>query len=261
MIKKLLAAAFFSLSAFFCLAQKPLEIGGAYSMAAPLGSLNKNINLVHSLNGQFNYRPAKLNGTWVGLQMGVGLYASKRVPQTYVFTNGATTNTHARFTSSTLNTHVVAGHEFFKNKTVQPYITAKTGFTSFYSSIVIEDPEDTDGCKPLDSDNLLRDISFSYGAGAGLRVDVSEWMAEPRGAWWLDISVNYTGGTPLDYINTKKLLDHDHNSTPADGKALNMKFINVQTGDIHEHKVAEVYTTRIDLLDIKVGLYYRFGGR
>ena len=77
--------------------------------------------------------------------------------------------------------------------------------------------------------------------------------------------MNKIKGGSLDYINTKHLSSHVHtdpnNPAPSDGKSepLNIRFLNVSTQTIHEHQVAEVYNSPVQMLDIKIGLLVRIG--
>jgi Outer membrane protein beta-barrel domain len=237
------------------------DAGGSYSMAIPFRDMASNINLTHSLSGQFNKRFTHFQQAWVGVQVGVGQYASKTVPQTYYFLN-TTTQTNARFSSNVLNLHASAGLELTNSGNVIPYVTAKAGLSNFYSSLYIEDPNDQDGCRPLENKNLINDAAFSYGGGVGLRINADKIFREKSRAWWIDISANYLGGGPISYINTKHLHDHDNSNPASTGKGvkqdLNVTFINIQSNQTHEHKIAEVYTTRINQLDFRVGVVYRF---
>ena len=60
----------------------------------------------------------------------------------------------------------------------------------------------------------------------------------------------------MDYINTKKLVDANNPPTGTDGKPLNVRFINATTQQIHEHQVAEVYTTPLRMLEFKVSAVF-----
>jgi hypothetical protein len=62
---------------------------------------------------------------------------------------------------------------------------------------------------------------------------------------------NICGGSP-NYINTKKLINAPAPPPGEDGKAVTVKFINDTTNEIHEHEVAEVYTTPLRMLEFKL---------
>jgi Outer membrane protein beta-barrel domain len=263
MNKHLLAIASVLLAASATAQSKKLfDVGGVYSMAVPLRDMGENINLTHSISGQINKRFNNFQQAWVGVQAGLGVYASKSVPQTYYFSN-TVTRTTARFSSNVLNLHVTSGLDLVNQGNVVPYVAAKAGLSNFYSKLYIEDPNDIDGCRPLENKSLINDIAFSYGGGVGLRINADKLFKEKSGNWWIDFSANYLSGGPIDYINTKHLQHPDAGATPppAEGKGvkqdLTVKFINIQSNEIHEHKVAEVYTTRINQLDFRLGIIYK----
>ncbi|MBI1783172.1 MAG: hypothetical protein HYR66_17675 [Sphingobacteriales bacterium] len=168
-MKRFLLLSFFLLFAAVLFAQ--FEITGGYSMAIPRGKMNDYINLTNSVTLRGIYRLPVNSKVWVGADLAIGTYAQKTEQQTYEFTNGATTTTNVRFSSNEFNGHLAFGYDLLSERKLVPYITAKAGMSNFYSSIYIEDPHDADGCHPLQNKNVFGDVTFSYGAGAGLRFD------------------------------------------------------------------------------------------
>jgi hypothetical protein len=61
----------------------------------------------------------------------------------------------------------------------------------------------------------------------------------------------------VSYINTKHLVDAQTTTDP-DGKPLEVKFINVSTQQIHEHTVAQVYTSPLRLVEFRAGIVLVF---
>lgn len=229
------------------------DITGGYSMALPQGKMNDYINLTHSGFVRGIYRLPGNKSLWIGADLSLGSYAQKTERQTYQFTNGATTETNVRFSSNVFNGHAVVGYDLIKQGSIIPYITAKAGLSNFYTSIYIEDPHDADGCKPLDNKNVYGDVTFSGGAGAGVRLDGKGIFKSHSNNWAIDLSVNYLKGGTLDYLNVRHLQD---NSTSS-GKEFSVKFVNVTTNEIHEHKVAEVYTSKLSQVDIRIGFVFK----
>ena len=68
----------------------------------------------------------------------------------------------------------------------------------------------------------------------------------------MDLSVNNIQGGNLNYINTKRLVDANNPPVNSDGKPLNITFINASTQQLHEHQVAEVYTSPLRMMEIKI---------
>ena len=69
----------------------------------------------------------------------------------------------------------------------------------------------------------------------------------------IDISANTIHGGTISYINTKHLMDAQDIRTPEE-KPLNVQFINASTQSIHEHTVAQVYTSPLRMLEFRAGI-------
>lgn len=249
-MKRALLITFFLLSVVTLFAQ--FEITGGYSIAIPRGKLNDYINLTHSVALRGIYRLPVNPKVWLGTDLSIGTYAQKTEQQTYQFTNGITTTTNVRFSSNVFNGHMETGYDFISQRKIVPYVTVKAGLSNFYSSIYIEDPHDADGCRPLDNKNVFGDVTFSYGAGAGFRLDGKQFFKSSSHNWAIDFSVTYLTGGTLDYLNVRHLQDN-----AASSKEFMVKFVNVTTNEIHEHKVAEVYTSKLKQIDVRLGFVYR----
>lgn len=249
-MKRFLLLSFLLLFTISLFAQ--FEITGGYSMSIPRGKMNDYINLTHSISLRGIYRIPVNTKVWVGADLSVGTYAQKTEQQTYEFTDGTTTTTNVRFSSNAFNGHAVMGYDLLNDGKIIPYITAKAGFSNYYSSIYIENPNDADGCHPLQNKNVFGDATFSYGAGAGVRLDGKQLFKSRSDNWAIDFSVNYLTGGTLDYLNVRHIQDNT-----GSGKDFMVKFVNVTTQQIHEHKVSEVYTSKLNQLDLRVGFVYR----
>jgi hypothetical protein len=98
-----------------------------------------------------------------------------------------------------------------------------------------------------------------WGAGAGFQINPSIFSKQKKdGPVMIDISINTIRGGQLDYINTKHLKD-EQDIPQTGGKPLMVRFINVNTQDIHEHKVAQVYTSALRILEIRAGVILNIG--
>lgn len=257
-MKKNLLSVILACVSIFANAQ--LEANFSYSMAIPVKEMGHNINLTHSGVADVRYHFKKAaDKLWVGAQFGLGVYAITNQDQTYQFANGSTTQTNVNFTSDVFNSHAIAGIDLVSGKPVTPYITAKGGFSKFYTRIYIADPNDQDGCKPLESKSVYKDCTWSAGAGAGLKISGSAIVKKGcSNNWWIDFSANYLTGGTLNYLNVAHLTEHNDNTTPTtDSKGYNVTFVNVTTNEIHEHQVAELLTSRINQIDLKLGVLFR----
>jgi hypothetical protein len=229
-----------------------------YSLSLPQQGMNKNINGLHSivLGGTYQL-PGKLSRIRVGAELGWGTYASNTKEQTFTFTNGYSVKTDVNYGSNVTQGNLNAKVMLLQNKPVMPYISGKIGYAGFYSNIYIEDPNDPLGCKALDERTLIKDGTFTTAYGGGLQIDWGAFGKNGnKGKHWIDVSVHQQTGGNLNYINTKKLYDSNNSPTASDGKPLNVKFINASTNEIHEHQIAEVFTTPLRMLEIKVAAVF-----
>ncbi|MEO6611583.1 MAG: hypothetical protein ABIT05_05245 [Chitinophagaceae bacterium] len=252
---------FFIMFSFCASAQFSINVG--YSLGAPEQKMADNIKPVHSLAAGGMYKlPGKLERIQVGADLSWGMYANTRKMQTFNFGGGSSTETWVNYSSNVLQASIASKVFLLTDKNIMPYASGKVGYTSFYSNIYIEDPNDPNGCKALDQRNLIKDGTIMGGYGGGLQVnwDAFSKKKNNKGAY-IDISVNSIRGGNLDYINTKKLIDANNPPTGSDGKPLTVRFINATTQEIHEHQVAEVYTTPLRLLEFKLSAVFCLSGR
>ena len=242
-------------------ASAQVEGGFSYSMSLPQHEMKQNIRPVHSMNLSFISHLKKISKLSWGLEAGFGQYASFTKDQDIRFPDGTGINTKVSYSSSVAAAGVLTRFSLFKEARVNPYLTGKLGYASFFSKVVVADPDDADDCKPLDKKTPIRDDSFFASYGAGLQIDISS-KKKPNNAW-LDISVSQLHGTNISYINVKDIKNHINNDpinpVPATDKSvpLSISFVNVATQIIHQHQLAEVYTSPLCLLDIKIGVRWR----
>jgi hypothetical protein len=232
-----------------------------YGLGLPQQQMGQNIQAIHSLHvGGLYQLPRQLKNLSVGLELGAGIYAHKKIDQTFNFDANTSTVVPVNYNSNVFNANLQARYQLLDEKyMIVPYINAKAGLYTFYSNITIEDPNDPDGCQPLDKKNLINDNTMYWGAGAGFQINPSIFSKRKKdGPVKIDISINTIRGGKLDYINTKHLKD-EQDVPQTGGKPLLVKFINVGTQDIHEHKVAQVYTSPLRIVEVRAGLIMNIG--
>jgi hypothetical protein len=256
--------AFFLGSSLFMQAQ--LLVGGGYNLSVPQGKMAQNMQPVHSFQLSGGYAlPSTRGQVIIGAEIGIGTYAQLSKEQTFQFRDGSSTRTMVNYSSNMLNGSLTARFNLLRKGKLVPFVALRGGYHHFYSSIYVEDPADADGCRALERESILKDGSFSVGYGAGLRMDMGVFRQARAlaGRHWLELAVNKTAGGNVEYINTRNIKDHYHNQPPVttnDGKQpLVIRFINVGTQNIHEHQVAEVYTSALRLLDIRLSYVVQLG--
>jgi hypothetical protein len=249
----------FCLSSLFLQAQYSGSV--SYALSAPQGDMAKNIKPVHSVQlAAMRQLPGCLSRIHLGIEGGIGTYAQLTRQQTFVFTDGSSTQTDVLYSSNVINGGLMSRVDLVQGKKITPYVTGKAGYAKFYSNINVQDPEDVDGCRPLERRSLIKDGTFTTAYGGGFKVDVTARRNKKKGIDFIDFSVTRVGGGSIDYINTKKLKDHYHSAADTDPKSrpLVQRFINVNSQAIHEHQVAEVYNSPLRLVEFRIGYTVSF---
>jgi len=235
--------------------------GISYSLALPLQEMKQNIRPVHGLNIVFMSGIDKKSKLSWGIESSFGQYAGFTKDQDIRFPDGTGINTKVTYTSNVLTAGVLTRYHFFKEAKVNPYLSGKLGYANFFSKVFVADPEHDDDCKPLDKKTPIKDHSWYAAYSGGMQIDISS-KKKPKNVW-LDISISNLHGTKLDYINIKDIKNHVQNDpsnpAPISDKTvpLSIRFVNVSTQTIHEHQLAEVYTSPLRLLEFKVGAIWR----
>ena len=251
---------------FFCLFLSPVmaQYSGtfSYALSAPGGDMANNIGLLHSAKLNIGRElPGALSRVLVGVELGVGTYALITKEQTFQFADGSTTRTKVNYSSNVFQAGVFTQVDILKNKKVIPYIKANAGLAKFYSNVAVQDPEDPDGCQPLEKKSLVKDNTLATGYGAGMRVSIGSLCGGSRSVGqWIDFSITRVTGGDVSYINTKRLKDHYHTAADTDPKSTPVvqRFINATTQNIHEHQVAELYTSPLRMLEFRIGYTVKF---
>ena len=237
------------------------KIISAYSLGLPRGEMTDNIQPAHSLQAGVLYQlPGTLKHLSVGTELGIGVYASKRIDQTFQLNGNEPSVVPVNYNSNVFNVNLQARWDFMgKDSYVNPYLQAKGGMYNFFSNITVEDPDDPNGCHALQHQNIINDNTLYWSAGGGLQVNTGLFAkTKHMSGVMIDISVNTIRGGDISYINTKKLLDAQDASGPG-GKPLNVEFINVSTQEIHEHTVAQLYTTPLRMMEFRAGVVVALG--
>lgn len=261
---------------FLCLAQdataqcclsncrKGLEISAGYNAARPMGDLSRHTNTAHGISGSVLYYLPKMDQRLgIGLEAATGTYASFTKTQEFGM-NGVQTPMDVNYNSNASTYGITARYEYLRINTVTAFAGIKAGIANYASRLSIEDPEDEDGCEAVDTKNLISDNTWMAGAYTGARLDMNTFFRKmPAQNFFLQIYAGYTRGGQVDYINVKKVTTdnhaaHSHSTTNPDGSTpLNVRFINLQTNDMHTHEVARVYTSPVQLMEYNISLVMR----
>jgi hypothetical protein len=225
----------------------------------PQGAMGRYIQNAGGISGQALYRIANTPFA-IGAELGYNSYGSETTRQTYRFSDGSSTETDVTVSNNYATFAVVGRIDFKQGGPLIPYAIGKAGFNHYWTSLVIADPEDADGCRPLENKRLLEDGALAGTLGAGVRWDLSGVFkkAEPR-HFWLDFGVNYTTGGNVRFMNVNMPADpdpvaHQHPVVNADGSVpFSARFINPQNQIVHEHHVGNVYNSPIQKINVQLG--------
>lgn len=236
----------------FSFSKKFIALGTGYEFGLPVGRMATGMSPVHSLK-MSSLLP--INFITANLQMGVdvayGLYGVRTFDINYR-QNGNYINTSVMYNSDVAQGGVVANYLFFKKSKIRPYLSARMGYVSLSSSFSIQDPTDIDACRVLESKTIQSDGTLYWGYGFGLSWNIGKISSTSR--HFIDFSVTKMGGNALDYVNVNYL--HNHNSVQplsSGAKPLNVTFVNANTQNTHDHRIAELYNNPLNILQLKIG--------
>jgi len=254
----------------FTFAQKA-QLGMYFTADFPMHSVMPKMSTNAGVGLQFAYKPISRFPMMLELKGSIGSYSNRVLQQTYVFTNNSSTTVDVTYRSSMnkvlFGTKFHIGHEY---RSVRGFITPQIGAAFMRSRIVIADPADVDDCKALERKTTQGQSGFVYGGEAGIEVDMSRLFrgVSTQNKHHLYASVNFMKSfAPFEYVNVKYMKDHDHEAmmngntetqTTEDGRDINTTFINVSTNSLHEHKIAELYRTNIQMIGFNVGYVFNF---
>ncbi|CAN5643183.1 hypothetical protein BH10BAC3_BH10BAC3_37530 [soil metagenome] len=240
-------------------AQK-LEGGIGYNLFLPLQGMKDGFKSANGLGIDLLFHPKKTSFIGFGLDLQGSNYASTLQTEEYFFRDGTSTITDVSFTSYMVSGGLMVVLKLPHKKVVNPYIDVKGGGMSMFSHIYIADPNDNSGCKPLDSKIPVSDFNWYAGAGGGIQIDVGKQAK--KGKHFIDVSVNYLSGGWFTYANMDRMQTHNINDpVTVDPKPepLNVKFINISTLEIHEHRVANLYNNKLTVLQVQVKYSFNIG--
>jgi hypothetical protein len=229
------------------------ELATQFNFSQPVGTMSRDMNNAFGLTMEAA-RQFKAPFS-VGLELNFGNYGHQTSRQEYAFDDGSVTETDVNVSNNILNLYLAGKHFLRNSKNVNPYLSAKMGWTFFSTSLTIEDPADEYSCHPIESDILSRDNTYSFSGGAGVRVDFQSLFPKAESQrFYFDLSVHSTHGGIVKYMNVKM-----NPSLPLPDQDVVARFINTQTQVIHEHHVGYVYSSVLNMIEYRIGVVCRPG--
>ena len=246
----------------YCFSQKA-ELGLYVPIDLPNKTNMPKMSTAGGFGVSFGYSPLFLTPFYIEAKTSFSNYSSQNLQQTYQFDDGSQTITNVSYSSGMskylLGAKTMIGQDF---RAVRGFITPQIGLASMRTKIVIADPQDADGCQPLDRNVSQRFTGAIYGGEIGAEIALEKLFRKItiENAHKLYFSMSYLRGmNHFEYVNVKYMQDEVHNTMTTHPKGdINASFINVYTNNIHEHKIAELYHTPFEMIGINFGYIVRF---
>ena len=234
-----------------CLMAQDYELGANLNLAQPMGMMSKTMDNAFGITLMAS-RQFKAPFS-AGLEMSLGNYGHQTSRQEYTFDDGSVTETDVNVSNNIFSLFITGKHFLRNSKNINPYLSAKAGWSWFTTNLTIDDPQDPYGCHPVESEILAKDNTYTFSGGGGLRMDFNTFFRNsPQGRLYFDLSVHGTYGGIVKYMNADR--DAHHQVPDQDVIA---RFINTQTQVVHEHHVGYVYSNVLNMLEYKLGVIYR----
>src|SRR5687767_5511439 len=115
---------------FFTASSQPWKFTAHYSLGSPQQQMGSNIQSVHSFQAGILYAlPGQFKNLSVGLEAGLGMYAHKKVDQTFQFDANSSTVVPVNYNSNVFNVSVQTRYNILDEDQfhVVPYINIKGG--------------------------------------------------------------------------------------------------------------------------------------
>ncbi len=246
------------------------QIGAFVPIDIPMKSIMPRASVVGGFGLSTYFSPESKLPMAFELKGNLGSYSNLTLNQTYEFSDGSQTKTDVTYSS---NFHkFMLGTRFSSRYALDGmefYFTPQIGLGTMRSRIYIADPMDEDDCKALENTIVQRDNGFLYGLEAGFDVRLNKLIpvSKIEDGHRIFISANYLSSfKSFDYINIRYMEDkvhgvnghENHNLMDEEGRDINAQFVNVTSNNLHEHKIAELYTTPLKYIGIQFGYVFRF---
>ena len=229
-----------------------ITFGVGYELGLPTGSMTTGMNPIHSISLNSSLPLSFITpNLQIGIDFTYGLYGSKSFGINYR-QGGNYINTTVNYNSDVAQIGMFANYLFNSKGKFQPYVLTKLGYLEMTSSFSVLDPKDPDACRVLENETIAGDGTLYWGYGFGIRLNVGTNTSNKRN--FIDFSISQTRGYTIDYVNVNHLHDHNAPTQLSPGaKPINITFINAGTQNIHQHRIAELHSNPLNILQFKIG--------
>lgn len=202
----LLLACFLTILTFELQAQQHL-LGVQFNYMQPLHEYGRNLEAHHpkGLGMNFLFKPALFNKFYVGAQIGVSMYAMDSYNES-VWVEDEFKDIEIEEEDCFFSYSLVGRYYLVEDKLINPYVEAKFGGLSFFSTKMTEDDYD----EYYDNSTIFYGSTIQLGLGAGLSYHVGDNL-------WIDLNIVYNRGGKTDYRNIGST-DIEYRLNPSDSK-------------------------------------------
>ncbi len=234
-----------------------IDVGFGYVNGVPAGNMGKAIRNTHGIDMRVMYHWPRLR-LGAGLEMAIGGYGYQSREMDILLDNGRTVNADIRVVNSILQPTVVFRYEFFNSSVLNPYLTARIGWSRYNTHLTATDADeryDDGSAIEYDEARLSSGNAFVFGGGAGVLIDLSFTFPQlTLNTLLLDFSVNYLHGTDIQFMNAKSNLN-DIESTE------NFEFLLADADrprSRHGLHDGYIFKTPLQMAELRLGVLYRF---
>jgi hypothetical protein len=238
---------------------QPFQMGFGYVYTAPSGGMKQYIKNGNGFiwNAYWTVPSQRVS---IGFEANRSLYSYSTSTQDYTFPDGMVAAMNIDVSNSFVNRTGNLRVFLLTKGLVRPYTEVKVGYSQYKTTLTIFDPNDGDGCEPVDKEILKKDGAAMYSIGGGVRVDLAAFSKyRTAGKWFLDFSVNAMQGGRVNYMNTNAPQSAQQRHTTTRAGEVEAEFINTQTQVVHKHHVGYVYNSFIQATDFRLSLTFALG--
>ncbi|OJJ22161.1 hypothetical protein BKI52_08980 [marine bacterium AO1-C] len=205
-----------------------------YNYMNPTGEMGNTIQEAHGVNLEGTYH-LKQTPITLGVDFGFGRYGAHRDFSTpIVFNNRTINNQNLEVRSELLSGFFTAKIDLYPQGIIQPYLNAKIGWQLLYSRFFF------DGLNRSERE-IMSDHALTGGLGGGIKISLSKIFGLQLDAFnnvFLNLEANYLLGSQVNYLSV---------NPPND-----------QVQPTHNNGFGNVYKTRNQLTEIKIGFGFGF---
>ena len=192
------------------------EAGLSFMVGVPQGEFSDNVSdpgFGIDLYGGLGLAPSPFT---LGLDVGFMVYGRDVRTVPFSSTVGPAVNVDVITTNNIVQSHLILRLQP-QSGSVRPYVDGRFGFKYLFTETRVRDEDDFDN-ESIASSNNFDDFALSYGAGAGVAINLYRPRMKPDqpgtpsiGAVELVIGAKYLLGSEADYLREGALVDLNEN--------------------------------------------------